>query len=162
TLEQAHQAYLAEISRLDHALSGFFDWLAQQSLLDDTVVVLTADHGEGFYEHGLLEHGLLYDENLHVPLLVVFPPRVPAGVVVRRQVGSVDITPTILDLAGIRTGLTFDGRSLLGDQAVPAAGGGRHYAWVPNNGFAWRIDGRYAWLFRAAFQQENFGRTELF
>ncbi len=89
------------------------------------LVAFSADHGESFDEHGYhLEHGLLpYQPTAHVPLLLVHEGRLPAGRVVEAPVGLVDLSPTLLDLAGIEVPATFEGRSLralveTGDAAV--------------------------------------------
>ena len=77
---------------------------------DDVVVVLTSDHGEGNGEHGFKWHGQhLYDEVLHVPLLMRAPGTKPA--VVDTAVGLMDVAPTLIDLAAQPR---FEGRSLVG------------------------------------------------
>jgi arylsulfatase A-like enzyme len=78
----------------------------------NTLIVVTADHGESLGEHGESEHGiLLYDATLHVPL-VIRGPGVGAGIRVDRQVRHVDLLPTIADLAGIQRPAVLDGVSL--------------------------------------------------
>ena len=63
------------------------DELGRRGILDQTLLILTADHGEQFGEHGGYGHGLsLYEPEIHVPLLIAFPDRVPAGLVVREDV----------------------------------------------------------------------------
>lgn len=94
--------YTGEISYLDQQLGELFDWLKQQNLYDNTLIVLTADHGEEFYEHGGWWHGLtLYDEQIHVPLILK-PPSAEAssirrpGIVDTGLAQSIDIAPTVL------------------------------------------------------------------
>jgi arylsulfatase A-like enzyme len=100
--------YDGEIAFVDHHLGRLLDTLRARGVLDDTVVVVTADHGEEFFEHGRKGHQkALYDESLLVPLLVRYPRRLPAGAVVRDQVRLMDVPRTILGLAGIDPGADF-------------------------------------------------------
>lgn len=78
-----------------------------------TLVVLTSDHGESLGEHGLVAHGNLYDDNLLVPLIVSYPGRLAGGQWIDRQVRSVDVLPTVLDLLGIEIPPALDGISLV-------------------------------------------------
>jgi len=78
------------------------------------LIVITSDHGEGFREHGTTEHGHnLYPEVLEVPLIVLWPGVVPAGVRIPAQVRSIDIAPTILALASVNVPEAFEGEPLL-------------------------------------------------
>src|SRR5262249_20225731 len=102
------------------------DFLKQSGIYDDTLIVLTGDHGEEFGERGMVGwHSLtVYDEILRVPLLVKFPHSWRAGRGVGRQVGHVDIHPTILDvleLPGPSASAPIDGASLVGE--IDARGG---------------------------------------
>ncbi len=79
---------------------------------DDTLVIVTADHGEALFEHGQVGHEpALYDELLHVPLLIR-PPGSAEGQTIDTQVRHIDIAPTILDYAGIEVPDSYRGRSL--------------------------------------------------
>jgi arylsulfatase A-like enzyme len=103
--------YDAGLRTLDRGLGDFFRGLRARGLLDRTIVVLTADHGEEFQEHGQLLHDQVYDESMRVPLLV----RVPGSNGLRvssRLVGLEDIAPTILDLCGSAPSPDMQGRSL--------------------------------------------------
>jgi arylsulfatase A-like enzyme len=87
--------------------------LERRGKLEDTLVVVTSDHGEGFGEHGLAGHGVsLYRSELHIPLMVVHPTRVPSGTVVNEPVSLRDVAPTILDVLDLEKAPTFAGRSL--------------------------------------------------
>jgi arylsulfatase A-like enzyme len=93
--------YDGAIAYSDHALGALFDELARRGVLDRTVVVVSSDHGEGFGEHGLSGHGKsLYRTELHVPLLIRYPPRVPGGTRVITAISLRDLPATVLDLAG--------------------------------------------------------------
>jgi arylsulfatase A-like enzyme len=92
-----------------------FDTLQARGVLDNTLVVISSDHGEAFGEHGLHGHGnSLYRSELHVPLVVRFPPRVRAGLRVAEPVTLRDMAATAIDAAGpSSTGPTLPGTSWL-------------------------------------------------
>ncbi len=91
--------YDAEIRSADEALGTFFDGLKQRNLWNRSIVMLTADHGEEFYDHGGFEHNrTLYEEMLHVPL-IVRAPGLQAGRL-DAQLEEVDILPTLVARAG--------------------------------------------------------------
>lgn len=86
--------------------------LSASGHLNDTLVIITADHGEELGEHGGYYHDSPYGEVREVPLLMIWPGRLPAGAVVDRRVSLVDLAPTILDLAGLQPLPVCQGRSL--------------------------------------------------
>jgi arylsulfatase A-like enzyme len=89
------------IAFLDQSLGNLFRELDRRTLLDDTIIVVTSDHGEAFGEHDLFGHGVsLYEDQLHVPLLIIAPGLVPSGHVIDRVVSLRDVPATLLDLAG--------------------------------------------------------------
>jgi arylsulfatase A-like enzyme len=103
--------YEAQIRGFDESLRELAGGLEQRGLLRDAALVVTSDHGEAFREHGTTEHGWnLYPEVIRVPLVVVAPGRIPAGVRVEAQVRSIDVAPTLLALAGVPLPERFDGR----------------------------------------------------
>jgi arylsulfatase A-like enzyme len=104
--------YDAEIRQLDTELEGWFASLRERGVLDDTLVVVTADHGEEFFEHGSVLHGQsLYQELLRVPLIVV-GPGLPGGRRVAEAVSLVDVLPTVLGQLGIAPPDALAGRDL--------------------------------------------------
>jgi len=106
------QMYDAEIRTLDDVLAGFLGWLAEQDLLEDTLIVVTSDHGEEFQEHGSVLHGRTqYQELLEVPLILA-GPGVPAGRVIDVPVHGIDVTPTVLGCLGIASSMPRDGLDL--------------------------------------------------
>ena len=114
TIAHLSALYDGGIAYLDEQLGPLFDELARPALREDTCVVLTSDHGEEFGEHGDLFHdqAKLFAELLRVPLIVWCPSRYPDGRVVEAPVSLVDLTPTLLDLAGVRPTRNLDGVSL--------------------------------------------------
>ncbi len=93
--------YDGEVAYLDSELAALVDGLGRLGLAGRTAIVLTADHGESFHEHGTMLHESLYQEVLHVPLLIRLPGRVPAARVVETTVRQMDIAPTVAELAGV-------------------------------------------------------------
>ncbi len=96
------QTYDGEIAYVDRVLGDILEFLRQRNLLSTTVVVVLSDHGESLGEHGESSHGVfLYDATLHVPLLIAAPGLKPARI--RSQVRLVDVAPTLLDIAGLKS-----------------------------------------------------------
>jgi arylsulfatase A-like enzyme/Tfp pilus assembly protein PilF len=94
--------YDGEIAYVDSAVAKLVGALEQRGQLDRTIVAAIADHGEGLGDHGEAEHGLfLYDSVLHVPWILRLPARESAGAIVKRQVRTIDVAPTLAALAGI-------------------------------------------------------------
>jgi arylsulfatase A-like enzyme len=93
--------YDSEIAHTDRWLGALFDGLRERGLWDDLLVVFTADHGEEFKDHGGLGHSrTVFQEAVHVPLLVKRPGGAHAGRVVTEPVPLLDVFPTILEHAG--------------------------------------------------------------
>jgi len=98
---EARRRYRLEVEYLDRYVGELLDDLRERGLYDDSLIVFTADHGEGLGEHGLLDHGLsCFDEQIHVPLIVKPPAGDPrrAGLAdsARGLARHVDVAPTIL------------------------------------------------------------------
>jgi arylsulfatase A-like enzyme len=105
--------YESCIEYLDHQIGLLFDELESRDLLRNTLVIITSDHGEQFGEHNLHEHGnSVYMPLLHVPLLILFPSRVPTGKNVREIVTLCDIPATVIDLLQLEENARFPGTSL--------------------------------------------------
>jgi N-acetylglucosamine-6-sulfatase len=99
---------------VDDSLGRILTALETTGALDDTVVVFTSDHGYFYGEHGLNEERrLAYEETIRIPLLVRFPSRIRAGSVAREMVLSLDLAPTLMELAGLTPLAGMQGRSLL-------------------------------------------------
>ncbi|HNT34791.1 MAG TPA: sulfatase-like hydrolase/transferase, partial [bacterium] len=113
--------YDGEIAYVDSVLGKVLGALEETGERDNTLIILTADHGEGLGEHEETTHSLfVYDGTVRVPLILVLPknqvkdssPWKP-GTRVSQVVETVDIVPTVLDVLGMKTALRFDGKSLL-------------------------------------------------
>ncbi len=106
--------YDAAIAYMDAAIQQILEKLRALGLEEDTIVVFTSDHGETLYDHDCyFDHHGLYDPTLVVPFIVVWKNHLPKGLRITDTMQLKDITPTLLDMMGIDTGLPFDGRSLM-------------------------------------------------
>jgi arylsulfatase A-like enzyme len=113
-IEYVIAQYDGALAHLDVAVASLLHELETLRVLDDTVVVLTADHGESLAEHDCwFDHHGLYDVVLKVPLMIRYPRRIAAPVRISGYNQLKDLVPTLLDLAAIETRIAFDGSSLL-------------------------------------------------
>ena len=104
-----------EITKHDHFFGAFLERLSKLGLADDTLVVVTSDHGEEFDDHGSWGHGhSVYQELLHVPLMFRLPNRLPAGTKVGDAVSTLDISATVTDLLGLPEMTHNEGHALVG------------------------------------------------
>ena len=107
--------YESEVAYMDGLLADVFEMLDG---LDNTVVLVTSDHGEAFKEHGLLIHGnSLYQELLHIPMILRLPDGSRAGSRDPSPVSLIDVAPTLVDLAGLSRPEGWIGASLLSSPA---------------------------------------------
>ncbi|PYV86009.1 MAG: hypothetical protein DMG05_21130 [Acidobacteria bacterium] len=124
--------YSGEIAYTDQQVGRLFDFLDEAKLQERTLVVVMGDHGEGLNDHGERTHGIfIYDDTLHVPLLMAGPD-VPPGKIVDTQVRSIDLLPTVAEFLGLPANPATQGVSLwpviAGGKAV--AGKGSNYAYI--------------------------------
>lgn len=109
---QLFDAYDSEVGFTDHYIGKLLDFLRDKGLFDDALIVFTADHGEEFLDHGGWKHAhSLYEEVIHVPLLLKLPQS-SAGRVEDRQVGLIDVFPTITEILGVDVEHRISGASL--------------------------------------------------
>lgn len=148
-------AYDGEIAHMDTHIGRMLGELRARGMLDDTLIVLAGDHGEGFGEHEEKGHGVFcYEETLHVPLIFHQPRNLGDPRRVRGRVGLVDLMPTVLDLLGLPIPAGVQGRSLkswlLGGGVVPeqplyfeSQYGREEMNWAPLSGL---IDGGFKYI----------------
>ncbi len=109
----AQNAYDGAISFLDQELGRMFDTLDARGMLDNTIVIVTSDHGEHFGEHGLMAHGnSVYRPLLQVPLFIRYPERVPGGIRIAEPVTLLDLGATAFDLARLVPAAPWPGGSI--------------------------------------------------
>ncbi len=110
--------YDAEMKALDNFVGKLMSRLRKYDLLENTLIVITGDHGEELLDHGFVGHAstmravTLYDEVIRIPLIFSLPGYLPRGSEIDEQVQQVDIMPTILDVAGLPIPSGVQGRSL--------------------------------------------------
>lgn len=112
-LAQIKELYDGNIKYLDSAIKSLLDELDDMNILGNTIIIITADHGEEFKDHGGFLHPetKLYDELLHVPLIIYGTEY--TNIKVDETVSLIDIAPTIIDLLNLKAVKTFQGRSLI-------------------------------------------------
>ncbi len=123
----ARACYDSMIHYLDRQMGRLLDGLEAYGLRDNTIVIITSDHGEHFGEHGLCYHGnSVYRPLVHVPLIIGWTNRLPAGVRVDQPVTLRDLAATVVDLTAAENGSVLPGNSLAacwrGDRPLPDGG----------------------------------------
>jgi len=116
--------YRANLRRVDSEVGRLLRWLVEQDRFVESLVVVTADHGEAFFEHGRFGHNVhLYDDMTRIPLILKFPDS--DGIAPRRiasLVETIDVMPTLLDYLGIARIAQLEGRSLMPEIRGGASG----------------------------------------
>lgn len=141
--QYAGRLYDGEVAYADSQLARLFDYLRKSGLYDRTLIVLLSDHGEALGEHGEEEHGFfIYNSTLHVPLIFKLPRGEAAPRVVNRVVGTIDVAPTLLELAHLHDLLSrqFQGTSLVSDILGKGSGSARPVyseTYYPRDSFGW-------------------------
>lgn len=151
---QIRALYHAGVTQADAMIGEVLDELEAAGVLDDTVVIVTSDHGEELGDHGLWEHNFMYQTNLRIPLLMV-GPGLPANRRVGPLVDSIDVVPTVCDLLGLEVPFEEDedGRGLVdGTSLMPLVHGEvaslRAYSFAENGLFLSIQDRRHKLIVR--------------
>ena len=102
-LDIMNALYDAEIAVADYCVEQIIETLKKLDALDNTLVIITSDHGENLGEHGMIDHLFsMYDTIIHIPLIIRYPARFPAGMRNDDLISQIDIAPTILDVCNIQ------------------------------------------------------------
>ncbi|MCD6454295.1 MAG: sulfatase-like hydrolase/transferase [Candidatus Aminicenantes bacterium] len=136
--------YSGEIAYTDQQLSKFFAYLKKKGVMENTVIVITSDHGEALGEHGERTHGYFaYNSTLHVPLIIYYPGI--KHIKSEKKVSHIDIFPTLCDILNIKKPEFLQGKSLLpemkgkgkGDKVIYFEALSAYYnrGWAPLRGF---------------------------
>ena len=114
---RARAAYYGQITWMDEKIGKLIDTIEEQGLSENTVVVYTSDHGENLGEHGLWRKNTFYEQASRVPLQIKWPATITGSQRIKENVSLVDLTQTILELAGLseeeRNSWEMDGNSLM-------------------------------------------------
>jgi arylsulfatase len=111
--EYMNALYDAEIRYLDGLIQELDEYLDEQGIKEDCLLIMFGDHGESLTEHDIYwDHCGLYDTTVHVPVIMRWPGKIPAGRRVKGLVQQVDLLPTILEAARLESPGDLDGRSL--------------------------------------------------
>ncbi len=135
--DQTEDLYDGEVRYVDASLGEFFNFLRKSGLYDDSLIIVTSDHGEGLGDHGEETHGMfLYESTLHVPLLIKYPRNLNAGIRTVTSAQLIDIYPTVLDVLKIKHGAAVQGKIL---QPGAAIAGRLNFAetMLPYLGYGW-------------------------
>jgi N-acetylglucosamine-6-sulfatase len=111
--DEFYRSYAETLLALDESIGRILDYLDQSGLSGSTLVVYTSDNGFVLGEHGLIDKRHAYEESMRVPMLAWAPGFITAGSTVTTMARNIDVAPTILDVAGVRSPVPMDGQSLL-------------------------------------------------
>jgi len=112
-LEAIISAYDRGVRWTDDEIKKLYGLLQSLGLLENTILIITSDHGEEFFEHRGFGHNTMYEELLHVPLIIRYPKRFKGGTIIEKTVELIDLQPTILDFLNIKPSYPLHGESLL-------------------------------------------------
>ena len=105
--------YMSVIASVDESVGRVLDYLDQNGLTDNTIIVYTSDQGFYMGEHGWVDKRFMYEESLRTPLIISYPGHTKPGSVCHKLVQTIDYAPTFLELAGVKKPQDMVGRSLL-------------------------------------------------
>jgi arylsulfatase len=112
-LQWMYRSYYGAISHVDREVGRILDALDQAGVADNTIVVFSSDHGDQLLEHGLMGKNCFFEASVRVPFIIRYPGHVKPGQY-HQLVESVDVLPTLFELAGLREPYSSQGRSLVG------------------------------------------------
>jgi Arylsulfatase A and related enzymes len=157
-LEALHNA---EITQSDTAFAAFIQDLKTAGLYDTSAVIVISDHGDEFWDHGDCGHAQgAHQELVHVPFVIRAPGLLPAGRAVDTDVEAMDLSPTLLDLAGLPIPDSMQGRSVIG-LALDEVGGSPAVGLTQNEAMARGLkSGRYRLIHSGVARMELFDELE--
>jgi arylsulfatase A-like enzyme len=165
---EARAGYYASIHFIDHQIGGVHHFLRRNSLLENTMIVFTSDHGDMMGDHHLWRKTYPYEGSAHIPFLVCLPPTMKAEVQAQSDapVCLQDILPTILEACGVDIPAGVDGKSVLPMMRDPEAPRrdfihGEHRAsYAAENEHHFLTDGRWKYIWFTRTNQEQLFHLE--
>ncbi len=112
-IDEYYQLYCEALLAVDESIGRVLDYLRAEKLLESTLIIYMGDNGFMFGEHGLIDKRVAYETSMRVPMLMHCPQLFKPGTVVERMVGNIDVGPTFLEAAGLKTPDYMDGRSMI-------------------------------------------------
>ena len=113
--KNALKQYFGQVKHIDDSFGRILQFLEDNNLTENTIVVFTSDHGDMFFEHNRRNKGVPYEASARIPFLIRYPNKIPAGKVLHTAYTNVDFTPTILSLMDIKTDAKFHGLNASND-----------------------------------------------
>ena len=107
--KNALKQYFGQVKHIDDSVGRILQFLDDNNLTENTIVVFTSDHGDMFFEHNRRNKGVPYEASARIPFLMRYPDRIPAGKVLNTAYTNVDFAPTVLSLMNINTDAKFHG-----------------------------------------------------
>lgn len=107
--KNALKQYFGMVSHIDDAVGRILQFLDDNNLTKNTIVVFTSDHGDLFFEHNRRNKGLPYEASAKIPFLIRYPKKIPAKKILNTAYTNIDFTPTILSLMNVNTNAKFHG-----------------------------------------------------
>jgi arylsulfatase A-like enzyme len=172
-VRRARQAYYGSVSFVDEQIGRVLEALEQRGILDETLIVFTADHGDMLADQNLWRKGYAYEQSARIPMMVRWPSGLFSGrkgQVRREPVELRDILPTFLEACGTAPNRQIDGRSLLGLLKDGGLNGGEPWRpWIdlehnicygPENHWNALTDGRWKYIFHAQHGEEQLFHLE--
>lgn len=112
-IQIARGTYYGMVSMVDHHVGRIVEQLREAGTLDNTLIIVTGDHGLQMGEHGMHKKRNFYEQTVKVPFIISLPSRLPQHKVIREQVEMIDLMPTLLELIGVQVPATIPGESLM-------------------------------------------------
>ncbi|MBC7235279.1 MAG: sulfatase-like hydrolase/transferase [Chloroflexi bacterium] len=167
TVKRGRELYWGLVEWVDGAIGQVLSALADSPVADNTIVIYTADHGENKGDHGMWWKNCMFDSAARIPLIVRWPERWPGG---QRRSGPcslVDLSRTILEIAGLQAPADWAGRSLLGWLDDPqlhwdGLAVSEYYGYNIASGFAMVRQGNFKYVFHARMNREYGPERELY
>ena len=107
--KNALKQYFGMVSHIDDSVGRILQFLEDNNLSENTIIVFTSDHGDMFFEHNRRNKGVPYEGSARIPFLIRYPNKIPSGKVINTAYTNVDFTPTILSLMNVKTDAKFQG-----------------------------------------------------